>query len=93
MTGAAFTPPSQTPVANGDAERLSIVDPDRLILLTTWDYLRLLEGAQRIQSAQAVIDAVQLTGRNPPTRDPWTAHDPEIRDAVRKIIARTHESR
>jgi hypothetical protein len=31
-----------------DAERLSIVDPDRLILLTTWDYLRQLEEARRM---------------------------------------------
>lgn len=31
-----------------DAERLVIIDPDKLILLTTWDYLRQLEEAQRI---------------------------------------------
>lgn len=71
-----------------DAERLSIVDPARLILLTTWDYLRQLEDAQRIQSADAVIAAVRAAGRNPPIRDLWSHHDPEVRDAVKAVIAR-----
>jgi hypothetical protein len=74
-----------------DAERLSIVDPTRLILLTTWDYLRQLEDAQRIQSADAVIAAVREAGRNPPTRDLWSQHDPQVRDAVKAIITRAHE--
>lgn len=52
-----------------DAERLSIIDPERLILLTTWDYLRQLEEAQRIQSADAVIAAVREAGRHPSKRD------------------------
>ncbi len=76
-----------------DAERLSIVDPDRLILLTTWDYLRQLEEAQRIQSADAVMEAVREAGRNPSKRDLWSGHDPEIRDAVKSILTRAHEPR
>lgn len=75
-----------------DAERLSIIDPGKLILLTTWDYLRQLEAAGRIQSADAVIDAVREAGRNPPTRDLWSGHAPEIRDAVQAIIARSHDT-
>ena len=71
-----------------DAERLVVVDPDRLILLTTWDYLRQLEEAQRIQSADAVIEAVRQAGRNPPQRDLWSGHDPDIRNAVRPILSR-----
>jgi len=76
-----------------DVERMIVVDPDRLILLTTWDYLRQLEQAQRIQSADAVIEAVRKAGRNPPTRDIWGEHDPEIRDAVRAAIERAHRDR
>ena len=71
-----------------DAERLVVVDPGKLILLTTWDYLRQLEDAQRIQSTDAVLDAVRLAGRNPPMRDLWSQHDPEIRDAVKTIVTR-----
>jgi hypothetical protein len=67
-----------------DIGRVIVIDPDKLILLTTWDYLRQLEEAQRIQSADAVIDAVRAKGRNPPTRDIWSHHDDEIRDAVRR---------
>ena len=70
-----------------DAERLAIVDPDRLILLTTWDFLRQLEEARRIQSADAVIEAAREAGRSPPLRDLWSGHDPAIRDAVRSILA------
>ena len=70
-----------------DAERLAVIDPRKLILLTTWDYLRQLEEARRIQSADAIIAAARASGRNPPTRDLWSRHDPEIRDAVKAILS------
>jgi hypothetical protein len=70
-----------------DVERLVVVQPEQVILLTTWDYLRQLEEAQRIQSADAVMQAVLRAGRNPPRRDLWSQHDPETRDAVRAVIA------
>ncbi len=73
-----------------DAERLLVFEPEKTILLTTWDYLRQLEEAQRIQSADAVMEAVRQAGRNPPKRDLWSDHDPEIRDAVRAVIERAH---
>jgi len=75
-----------------DAERLVIIDPDKLILLTTWDYLRQLEEAGRIQSADAVIAAVREAGRNPPLRDLWSQHDPGVRDAVKAIITGARKS-
>lgn len=49
-----------------DAERMRVFEPEPTILLTTWDYLRQLEEARRIQSADAVMDAVRETGRHPP---------------------------
>jgi hypothetical protein len=73
-----------------DIGRVIVIDPERLILLTTWDYLRQLEEAQRIQSADAVIAAVREAGRNPPTHELWSQHDPEIRDAVRAVIEDVH---
>lgn len=76
-----------------DVERVRVLDPDRLILLTTWDYLRQLEQAQRIQSADVVMEAVRAAGRNPPSRDIWSQHDPEIRDAVRAVIEQAHRER
>ncbi len=70
-----------------DAERLLAIEPHKAILLTTWDYLRQLESAGRIQSADEVLESVRRAGRNPPVRDLWSGHAPEIRDAVRAVIA------
>jgi hypothetical protein len=73
-----------------DVNRVIVIDPQKIILLTTWDYLCQLEGAQRIQSAEAVFEAARERGRHPPYRDLWSRHDPEIRDAVRAVIERAH---
>ena len=67
-----------------------VVDPQRIILLTTWDYLRQLEEARLIQSADAVVEAARERGRNPPVADIWSRHDPVVRDAVRAAIERAH---
>jgi len=74
-------------------ERLIVIDPDRLILMTTWDYLRQLEEAQRIQSADAVLELVMESGRNPPRRDLWSNHDPDVKDAVKAILDQAHNNR
>lgn len=76
-----------------DAERMLVFEPEKTILLTTWDYLRQLEDARRIQSADAVMDAVREAGRHPPKRDLWSNHDPEIRDAVRTVIDHAHRDK
>jgi hypothetical protein len=73
-----------------DAERMVMIEPEKAILLTTWDFLRQLEEAQRIQSADAVMEAVRKLGRNLPKRDLWSDHDPEVRDAIRAVIERAH---
>jgi len=75
-----------------DVQRLLVIDPDRIILLTTWDFLRQLEEAQRIQSADAVIDQVRAAGRTPVQRDLWSGHDPDIRDAVKAILAKSRDN-
>jgi len=69
-----------------------VVDPDKLILMTTWDYLRQLEEARRIQSTDAILDAIRENGRNPILRDLWSNHDPEVKDAVKAILERTHKN-
>lgn len=65
-----------------DAERLSITDPRRLVLIGTFDFLQQLEGAQRIQSADAVLAAAQAVGVTIPKRDLFSRHDPEVRESV-----------
>lgn len=61
-----------------DVERIVVVDPQKIILLTTWDYLRQLEEAQRIQSAEAVFEPARERGRHPPSIGLWERHDPEV---------------
>lgn len=73
-----------------DVERIVVIDPQKVVLLTTWDYLCQLEEAQRIQSADAVFEAAREKGRHPPTHELWSQHDPKIRDAVRAVIERAH---
>ena len=64
-----------------------VADPAKLIPLTTWDYLRQLEDAHRIQSADEVMANIRSAGRNPSVRDLWSGHDPDIRDAVKAVLA------
>jgi hypothetical protein len=75
-----------------DVQRLVVADPERTVLLTTWDYLRQLEEARRIQSAEAVIDAVRASGRNPPERDLFKDHPAELRDQVQRILRRSDKA-
>lgn len=73
-----------------DVDRIVVIDPEKIILLTTWDYLHQLEEAQRIQSADVVFAAARDRGRNPPAHELWSQHDPEIREAVRAVIEGAH---
>jgi len=75
-----------------DVERLVATDPTRVILLTTWDYLRQLESARRIQSADGVLDAARERGRQPSVRGLWDGHDAEVQDAVRAILERGRDA-
>ncbi len=45
-----------------------------------------LEQVPRIPSAEAVMQAARDAGRNPPVRDRWSGHDPQVRDAVTSIL-------
>lgn len=73
-----------------DMGRIVVIDPTQIILLTTWDFLRQLEEGQRIQSADAVMQAARDAGRHPPTRGLWDHHAADIQDAIRAVIARAH---
>ena len=67
----------------------------KIVLLTTSDFLRQLERAHRIQSADQVLDAARRADLNPSTRDIWSRHDPEVGDAVKAVLedARRRSSR
>lgn len=68
--------------------RISIRERDRLVELSTMDFLRLLEQERRIQSADAVFDRAVAAGRSPSRSEKMAEHDPAVRDAVREILRR-----
>lgn len=74
-----------------DVARIVVIDPSRVVLLTTFDFLRQLEASRRIQSAEEVIRSANAAGRQVPTRGIWDHHDPDIQAAVRSVIERAHD--
>ena len=68
--------------------RIVVRERDKLIELSTMDFLRLLEEERRIQSADAVFERAVAAGRSPGRHEKLAEHDPEIRDAVRDVLGR-----
>lgn len=66
--------------------RIVVQDRERIVELTTLDFLTLLEQEQRIQSADAVFDRAIAAGRTPSRVEKFGDHDPAIRDAVRDTL-------
>jgi hypothetical protein len=73
--------------------RIVVQERDKIIELTTLDFLTLLEEEQRIQSAQAVFDRAIEAGRTPSRAGKFGDHDPSIRDAVRDTLAMIQRDR
>jgi len=67
--------------------RITINQPDSIVEMTTMDLLRALEREQRINSADAVFERAEKSGRSPSRIEKFGDHDPEIRDAVRETLA------
>lgn len=63
--------------------RIVVRERDKIIELTTLDFLMLLEEEHRIQSAQAIFDRAIAAGRVPSRAEKFADHDPAIRDAIR----------
>lgn len=67
-------------------KRIQVSQPDKIVELSTMDFLRLLEGQHRIQSADAVFDRAIAAGRTPSRVEKFPEHDLEIRDAVQETL-------
>jgi len=68
--------------------RVIVRERDRLVELSTMDFLRLLEEEQRIQSADAVFERALAAGRSPARQEKFAEHDPAVREAVRDVLRR-----
>jgi len=66
--------------------RVIVRERDKIIELSTMDFLKLLESEQRIQSADAVFDRALAAGRNASRIEKFGQHDPALREAVRETL-------
>lgn len=67
-------------------KRITVRERDKIIELTTMDFLKLLEAEQRIQSAEAIFERALAAGRTPSRMEKFGRHDPVLREAVRQTI-------
>ena len=72
--------------------RIIVQARDRIVELTTLDFLTLLEKEQRIQSAESIFDRAVSAGRTPSRAEKFSGHDPTIQDAVRETLASIRKS-
>lgn len=68
--------------------RVVVRDRDRIVELSTLDFLRILEAEQRIQSAEQVFVAAERAGRSPSRVAKIAAQDEDTRAALHGLVAR-----
>ena len=66
--------------------RIIVQDRLKIVEMSTMDFLRMLQDARRIQSADAVFDLAGAAGRTPSRVEKFADHDPAIRDAIRETL-------
>ena len=69
--------------------RIAREESPRAIIITVRDFLVTLERLGRINSADAVYDAVVAAGRTPSRRELLDQHDPLLKEAVARLLGRT----
>lgn len=66
--------------------RIEIRDKERIVELSTMDFLRILEAERRIQSADHVFDVVQEAGRNASRIEKLPGHTGATSEAIRALL-------
>lgn len=67
-------------------KRIVVRDRDRVVELSTLDFLKILEAERRIQSADQVFSLAEAAGRSPSRAEKLAAHDDATRDALRDLV-------
>ena len=67
-------------------KRVTVESKDKIIELSTVDFLKLLEQMQRIQSFQYVLDQARQAGRNASVHEHLFKHSPEVKQAILDIL-------
>jgi len=68
-------------------KRVVVRDRERIVELSTLDFLRILEAEQRIQSAEQVFELAAKAGRSPSRIEKMSGHDEARRAAIRGLVA------
>jgi hypothetical protein len=74
-------------------KRVVIRDRERIVEISTLDFLTILEAEQRIQSAQAVFDLAAQAGRLASRTERLSGHDEATRAAIRRLVERRDAGR
>ena len=67
-------------------KRISVLDPDQIVAISTMDLLRTLELEGRIQSADAVRGWALETGRVASEKEYLPSHSDGVREAIRELV-------
>jgi hypothetical protein len=69
-------------------KRVVVRDRDRIVEISTLDFLMLLESEQRIQSAEAVFELARQAGRLASRAQKLGGHDEATSEAIRQLVQR-----
>ena len=69
-------------------KRVVVRDRERIVELSTLDFLRILEAEQRIQSAEQVFELAAKAGRSPSRAEKMSGHDEATRAAIQGLVRR-----
>lgn len=73
-------------------KRVVVRDRDRIVEISTLDFLRILEAEQRIQSADQVFELAEKAGRSVSRVEKLSAQDEVTRSAVQGLVRRRDAS-
>ena len=68
--------------------RVVVRDRERIVELSTLDFLRILEAEQRIQSAEQVFELAAQAGRSVSRAEKLSGHDEATRTAIQGLVKR-----
>lgn len=68
--------------------RVVVRDRERIVELSTLDFLNILEAEQRIQSAEQVFELAAHAGRSPSRAEKLNSHDEATRAAIKGLTER-----
>jgi hypothetical protein len=69
-------------------KRVVVRDRERIVELSTLDFLRILEAEHRIQSAELVFELAAKAGRLPSRVEKSSGHDDATRVAIQSLVRR-----